>query len=176
MGSLKDQLLKAGLAPKKKAQKPKKKKAPTPPKNKRAKVGEATLRAQRAMLAKAKKDKKLNEQRVKDAEKKAKIAEIKQLIDKNKLERKDGETAYHFTFAKKVKKIYVTDEQQTLLSKGKIGIVTLGNDQYFLVPQEVANKILEREQNFVMHSKEQDQKADQSDEYADYQIPDDLNW
>ena len=176
MGSLKDQLLKAGLAPKKKAQKPKKKKAPPPPKNKRAKVGEATLRAQRAMLAKAKKDKKLNEQRVKDAEKKAKIAEIKQLIDKNKLERKDGETAYHFTFAKKVKKIYVTDEQQTLLSKGKIGIVTLGNDQYFLVPQEVANKILEREQNFVVRSKEQDQNADQSDEYANYQIPDDLNW
>ena len=124
MGSLKDQLLKAGLAPKKPKQQPKKKKAPTAPENKRAKVGEATLRAQRAMLAKAKKDKKLNEQRVKDAEKKAKIAEIKQLIDKSMLDRKDGEVAYHFTYAKKVKKIYVTEEQQTLLSKGKIGIVT----------------------------------------------------
>lgn len=174
MGSLKDQLLKAGLAPKKPKQKPKKTKTPTPPKNKRAKVGEATLRAQRAMLAKAKKDKKLNEQRVKDAEKKAKIAEIKQLIDQSKLDRKEGETAYHFTYAKKVKKIYVTEEQQTLLSKGKIGIVTLGNDQYFLVPKDVAEKILEREQNFVVP--EQEQANSENDEYADYQIPDDLNW
>ena len=176
MGSLKDQLLKAGLAPKKTKQQPKKKKAPTPPKNKRAKVGEATLRAQRAMLAKAKKDKKLNEQRLKDAEKKAKIAEIKQLIDNSKLDRKDGETAYHFTYAKKVKKIYVTNEQQSLLSKGKIGIVTLGNDQYFLVPKEVTEKILEREQNFVVREKEQEQTSSEDEQYADYQIPDDLNW
>lgn len=176
MGSLKDQLLKAGLAPKKTAQKPKKKRPPTPPKNKRAKVSEATLRAQRAMLTKAKKDKKLNEQRAKDAEKKAKIAEIKQLIDNNKLERKDGETAYHFTYAKKVKKIYVNEEQQTLLSKGKISIVTLGNDQYFLVPQDVANKILEREQNFVVRTPQSQQDTSENDDYADYQIPDDLNW
>lgn len=176
MGSLKDQLLKAGLAPKKPKQQPKKKKAPTAPKNKRAKVGEATLRAQRAMLAKAKKDKKLNEQRVKDAEKKAKIAEIKQLIDKSMLDRKDGEVAYHFTYAKKVKKIYVTEEQQTLLSKGKIGIVTLGNDQYFLVPKDVAAKILQREQNFVVREKDQEKSSKEENEYADYQIPDDLNW
>ena len=175
MGSLKDQLLKAGLAPKKPTRQQKKKKPPTPPKKQRAKVGEATLRAQRAMLAKAKKDKKLNEQRQKDAAKKAKIAEIKQLIDANVLDRKGGETAYHFTFAKKVKKIYVNNEQQTLLSKGKVGIVTLGNEQFYLVPKPIADKILEREQNFVVQSS--DKKIDsEKDEYADYQIPDDLNW
>ncbi len=174
MGTLKDQLLKAGLATKKPKQQAKKKKAPTAPKKQRAKVGEATLRAQRAMLKKAKRDKLLNEERVKDAAKKAKIAEIKQLIDTNKLSRKDGELAYNFTYAKKVKKLYVTEEQQTQLSANKLGIVTLGNDVFDLVPKDVADKIMEREQNFVVRI--QDQSKDETDEYADYQIPDDLSW
>ena len=97
------------------------------------------------------------------------------MIDANVLDRKGGEIAYHFTFAKKVKKIYVNNEQQTLLSKGKVGIVTLGNEQFYLVPKPIADKILEREQNFVVQSS--DKKIDsEKDEYADYQIPDDLNW
>ncbi len=175
MGTLKDQLLKAGLAPKKPKQQAKKKKAPTAPKKQRAKVGEATLRAQRAMLNKARKDKKLNEQRAKDAAKKAKIAEIKQLIDTNKLERKEAEIAYNFSYARKVRKIYVTEQQQSQLSENKLGIVTLGNDIFDLVPKEIADKILEREQNFVVRiSNEQAEQSE--DEYADYQIPDDLKW
>lgn len=175
--SLKDQLLKAGLAKKKVAQPVKKKKQPQVAKKQRKQTSEATLRAQRAMLDKAKKDKKLNEQRQAEAAAKAKFAQIKQLVDGSKLSRKEGETPYSFTLKKKVKKIYVTEEQQKQLSRDQIVIISLGDESFELVPKTVASKIAERNPKYVVAN---DIKAEQApaedDPYADYQIPDDLSW
>ena len=115
----------------------------------------------------------VHEQRKLDAEKKAKLAEIKQLIEGNKLERKDAEKSYSFTYAKKVKKLYVTEEQQKLLSNSKLGIVTMGNDVFEVVPLEIWQKIHTREQNFAVKMTQQNSD---DDEYADYEVPDDLDW
>lgn len=175
--SLKDQLLKSGLAKKPSAKPVKKKKPPQVAKKQRKQASESTLRTQRAMLDKAKKDKKLNEQRQAEAVAKAKFAQIKQLVDGSKLSRKDGETPYSFTLKKKVKKLYVTEEQQKQLSRDQIVIVNLGNEIFELVPKTVALKIAERSPKYVI---ENDTKAEQTsvedDPYADYQIPDDLSW
>ena len=178
MNSLKDQLLKAGLAPKKsKKPQPKKKKEPTKAKKHRNATSEATLRAQRAMLDKAKKDKKLNEQRQAEAAKKQLAAQIKQLVDGSKLDRKDGETAYHFTFEKKVKSIYVTLDQQKQLSRDQVVIVSLGLESFEIVPKLVAQKIAERDAKCVIQNdKPAETEAVEDDPYADYQIPDDLVW
>lgn len=177
MNSLKDQLLKAGLAPKKNKKPQPKKKAPTKPKSKRKSVSDATLRAQRAMLDKAKKDKKLNEKRQAEAAKKQLAAQIKQLVDGSKLDRSEGETAYHFTFQKKVKSIYVTQEQQKQLSFGQAVIISLGTEMFELVPKKVAEKIAERDSNCVIKNETvAPSDSDEDDPYADYQIPDDLVW
>ncbi|MFT4634572.1 MAG: hypothetical protein ACI854_002048 [Arenicella sp.] len=175
--SLKDQLLKAGLAKKAVAKPAKKKKQPQVAKKNRNKPSEVQLRTQRAMLDKAKKDKRLNEQRQAEAAAKAKFAQIKQLVDSAKLDRKDGETPYSFTVKKKVKKIYVTDEQQKQLSRDQIVLISMGNEVFELVPKAVATKIAERDVKYVVNNSNTEAAApDQDDPYADYQIPDDLTW
>jgi len=176
--SLKDQLLKAGLAKKSAAKPAKKKKQPqVAKKNRSKKPSEAQLRAQRGMLDKAKKDKRLNEQRQAEAAAKAKFAQIKQLVDSAKLDRKEGEVSYSFTVKKKVKKIYVTDEQQKQLSRDQIVIISMGNEAFELVPKTAAEKIAERDPKYVVkNTNTETATPDQDDPYADYQIPDDLTW
>ena len=177
MSSLKEQLLKAGLVTKQDAQKKLQKKTPTKPKKNRKKVSDSTLRAQRAMLDKAKKDKKLNEQRKAKAERKQLIAQIKQLVAGSKLDRSEGEIPYHFTFNKKVKSLYVTEQQQTQLSRNQIAIVHLQGELFELVPKQVAEKIVERSSNNVIKNENpHESEAATDDPYADYQIPDDLVW
>lgn len=174
--SLKDQLLKAGLVKKKDVQKTAKKKAPSVPKKQRKKASETTLRAQRAMLDKAKKDKALNERRKAEAERKARYAQIKQLVDGGKLERKEGETAFNFPYKKKIKTIYVTTEQHKLLSKEQVSIIAMDNELFEIVPKKVAEQVAKREPHrlITIESKNTEMAAD--DPYADYQIPDDLIW
>lgn len=174
--SLKDQLLKAGLVKKKDVQKKPKKKAPQVAKKNRNKPSENTLRTQRAMLDKAKKDKKLNEQRRAEAERKALFAQIKQLVNGSKVDRKDGETAYNFTFKKKVKTVYVTEEQHKLLSKDQLVIIAMGDEVFDVVPKVVASKIAERDAAMVVSNEQTDSTPAEDDPYADYQIPDDLMW
>ena len=172
--SLKEQLLKAGLVAKP-AQQPKKVNKQVA-KKLRNKPSEATQRAQRAMLKKAKKDKLLNEQRQQAAAAKAKHAQIKQLVDASKLDRSAGETPYSFTDKKKIKKIYVTQEQQQQLSRAQVVIISLGHGSYELVPQAAAQKIAERGAHYVISNANPDTEQQDDDPYADYQIPDDLSW
>ena len=175
--SLKDQLLKAGLVKPKDVQKKAKKKAPTAAKkNRKKKVGESTLRAQRAMLDKAKKDRKLNEQRQAEAERKARYAQIKQLVDASKLDRGEGEKSFNFTVNKKVKSIYVTDEQHKQLSNDQLAIIAMDGGRHEVVPIKVAEQIATRESHRVIRNKGKADQPAEDDPYADYQIPDDLMW
>ena len=176
MSSLKDQLLKAGLVKKNEVNKAPKKKAPTQAKKNRNKVSEQTLRVQRAMLDKAKRDQKLNLERKAEAERKALQAQIKQLVDSSKLDRKEGETAYNFTHNKKVKSIYVTQEQQKQLARDQIVIVCLEGALFELVPKKAAEKIAQRDPESVIANKVSESVTPADDPYADYQIPDDLVW
>lgn len=175
MSTLKDQLLKAGLA-KPAAKKQPKRKAPTQAKKKRKKVSESTLRAQRAMLDKAKKDKALNEKRQKEAERKARYAQIKQLVDDSKLDRKDGDIGFNFTHNKKIKSIYVTKDQHKQLSDDHLSIIAMDGGLFEVVPNKVADKISERESHRVIRNKKSTETPAADDPYADYQIPDDLVW
>ncbi len=174
--SLKDQLLKAGLVKKKDVTKQPKKKAPQVAKKNRKKPSENTLRTQRAMLDKAKKDKKLNEKKRAEAERKALMAQIKQLVNNSKIDRKDGETSYNFTFNKKVKTIYVTEEQHKQLSKDQLVIIAMSGEQFEVVPKVVGSKIAERDAKMVVINEQTNIEPTEDDPYANYQIPDDLMW
>ena len=173
-----DQLLKAGVVSKQQVQKAnrdkhKKKKQQSP--KKAAAIDETKIAAQQAAKVKADKDRELNRKKEDEAKKKAASAEINQLITKNRIERGDDcDIAYNFEHAGKVNRIYICKEMQQQIAKGKLGIARI-EGKYELVPKLVAEKIqLRNEDRVVLFNDEQ--KIDEADEYADYQIPDDLIW
>lgn len=182
MASLQEQLLKAGIVDKKKAkqvEQEKRKKANQANKGQPQK-DEAKELAKQALAEKSARDRELNRQKEQAAEQKAIAAQIKQLIEVNRIDRSNGESSYQFTDGKKIKKIYVTEQQHNLLSKGSIAIVRLTsyqNDQYELVPAGVANKIKQRDETIVIVQNEAStDNTDDDDYYADFKIPDDLMW
>ncbi|GAA0851217.1 DUF2058 family protein [Marinobacter szutsaonensis] len=178
MASLQDQLLKAGLADEKKAKairSEKRKQRKQQPKG-AVQVNEAEIRARQAREEKAERDRQLNLQRQKEAEKKAIQAQIRQLVETNRLDRSRGETSYQFVDGKKIKKILVDDTMVDQLSRGRLAVVRLG-ENYDVVPEKVARKIMERDEGaiVVLHDRKKDDQGD-DDPYAGYEIPDDLMW
>ena len=109
MASLQDQLLKAGLADQKKAKairNEKHKQRKQQPKG-AVQVNETEIRARQAREEKAERDRQLNLKRQHESENKAIQAQIRQLVDTNKLDRSRGETSYQFVHDKKIKKLYL---------------------------------------------------------------------
>ncbi|GAA3920057.1 DUF2058 domain-containing protein [Litoribacillus peritrichatus] len=179
-GSLKDQLLKAGLVSEKQVKKAKKDKYQ---KGKEARNGgealvdHAKIAAEKARLAKLEKDKALNQELTEKAKKKAISAQIKQLIETNRLPKDPEGPAYNFSDGKRVKKINISEEFINQLSKGRLCIVKLG-DQYEVIPVPVADKIAQRDESRIIVRNEKIEVSDEQEEdwYADYEIPDDLMW
>lgn len=181
MASLQDQLLKAGLVDKKTAKqigKDKRKQNKVAKKSGDTRKGEAQLAAEQARADKAARDRALNAEREAAARQKAIAAQIKQLIEHNKQPKGANgkhDIAYHFTFDKKVKKIYVSAAVQEHLTAGRLLVVGEG-EHFELVPKVIAEKIAERNPNMVVQPPEGSDAVDEDDPYAEFQIPDDLMW
>jgi len=176
--SLQDQLLKAGLVDKKKA-KAIAKTARKQAKQKRGAPDEEKERAMRqAQDEKKQRDRELNLQIKKEQEKKAILAQIKQLVERHKITDRQGDIEYNFKDGNKIKKILLKKKLHDQVSYGSLSIVSSG-ESYELVPRVVAEKIREREASQVLvdNYKRKDQDTpDEDDPYADYVIPDDLMW
>lgn len=176
--SLQEQLMGAGLVDQKKAKaisKEKRKKAKQTPKG-HQQEDEIKLAAKQKLAEKAERDRAMNQERQKEVEAKEIQAQIKDLITKNAISRKNGEVAYSFTHEKKIKKLYVDETLQSQLAKGQIAIVAQG-ESYELVPKAVADKISQRDAaRVVVQNERSAEVADEDDPYADFQIPDDLMW
>lgn len=176
--SLQEQLLKAGLVSQKKVNQANKDKRKANKQQRRSKepvVSVTQQAAQQALKDKTERDRQLNDERNQRAERRAIIAQIKQLIDVNKVTRGKGETPYNFIDNKKVKKLYVTEDQHRQLSNGQLAIAIF-QKSYELIPAPVAHKIAERDAACVIIANGSSAVADAEDEYADYKIPDDLMW
>lgn len=182
MASLQEQLLKAGLANKstaKQARTDKRKKQKL--KNKGADVAqdEHKVAAQQAVEAKKQRDRELNQQRQAELEKKAVVAQIRQLITVNQQPKGNGDTVLNFTDNNVVKRMYVSDAVHKLVIDARLAVVKL-DDDYALLPTPVADKIAERDASVVIYRadlrEENKEKSAEDDWYADYQIPDDLTW
>ena len=178
MASLQDQLLNAGIVDKKKAKKIKqeqRKEARSRPKG-QVQVDENKEQAKRALTEKTQRDQQLNKQQQDEADKKAIQAQITQLIKMNRIARKQGDVAYQFTDGTKIKKLYLTQQLQNDLIKGRLAIAKLGGS-YELLPSQAAEKIMQRDaQVIVLLNRNESVELDEDDPYADYQIPDDLMW
>lgn len=169
--SLQEQMLKAGLVNQKKLKKTAKgsKKSRT-----QAKEAKAAVEANRA--AQLERDQELNRKRDEEALQKALASQVKQLIEMNIVDRKDGDIGYNFTDGSLVKKIYVDKQLQDQLVNGRLAIVRVG-EGYELIPAVVADKIAQRDDSvIVVNNDVAETEVDEDDPYADFQIPDDLMW
>ncbi|MCG8611011.1 MAG: DUF2058 domain-containing protein [Pseudomonadales bacterium] len=177
--TLQEQLLQAGLVDQKKAKQIKQQKRKQKKQTPRGHEGvdEVKLAAQKAREEKAEKDREKNRQLQAEAELLSLQAQVKQIIEMNRIARNDGEVGYQFTDGSKIKKIYVTEAQQNALAKGQIAIARL-EDLYELIPKGAAEKISQRNADAIVLLNQQDsqEEVDEDDPYADYQIPDDLMW
>lgn len=178
--ALQDQLLKAGLIDKNRANKAKNtkhKKMKQQRSNNQIVVDEAKQLAASAMQEKAEHDRELNRQRDEKAQQKAIIAQIKQLIQVNKVSKGNGsDRAYNFEDNKNVKRIYVSQDTHDNIAVGKLAIVKI-DGQYEIVPGPVADKIKQRDEKYIILRIDASQHVEEADDfYADYEIPDDLMW
>ncbi|MEJ2686755.1 MAG: DUF2058 domain-containing protein [Gammaproteobacteria bacterium] len=178
--SLQDQLVKAGLADARQARKAKSGKSPKRGKKKdrgEPALSDSAQSARQAMAEKANRDRELNRRRKQAQERKATMAQIRQLIEQNRIPRDDAEDGYHFTDGAKIRKLFVTPAIREQLSQGRLDIVRL-DGRYDVVPSAVAEKIRLRDAGCVVARPvdEPGSAPSQDDPYADYPVPDDLMW
>lgn len=180
--SLQEQLLQSGLASSaqaKSVKSEKHKQAQLQRKNNVVVKDETKELAQKARAEQLAKDLELNQQRQQQEQKKQLMAQVKQLIEQNKLPRVDNEddVAYRFTDDNKVKTLYVPESMRVQLSNGKLAIVKSGK-KYEVVIAEIAHKIAERDVGSVLVNNETaSSKAEKADDpYAGFEVPDDLMW
>ena len=174
--SLQEQLRKAGLVNDKKLKKAARQQhAADMERKSHGATDEALAQAQHARAEKAARDKQLNTERDRHAQAKAIAAQVKQLIELNRQSRDGGEIPFNFVDGKLVKKIFVSKAHQNHLVSGNLAIVKLG-ERYELVPTAIAQKIRSRDPTTVIVCNDEKREPDPDDPYADYQVPDDLDW
>jgi len=176
-----EQLLKAGLVSKDKVNKSNKskyKQAKQQPKNRNAETDKLKNQVKKETLARAERDRELNRQKIAQENKKAIAAQIKQLVEMNCIsidECDEDEAVFNFEVDGKVEGIYLTDDIRKQVINGRLAIVRL-NEKFELVPKIVADKIMQRDTQYVVLSNEATIIYDEDDEYANYKVPDDLLW
>lgn len=101
------------------------------------------------------------------------------MITESAESREGGETAFHFVKGSRIKRIYVTDAQRGRLASDELAVAAM-KGKHFLVPRTVADEIKALIPGYfiAMGSVEADTTStdDVDDEYAEFQVPDDLIW
>jgi uncharacterized protein YaiL (DUF2058 family) len=178
MVSLQEQFLKAGLVDKTKvklANQDKSKQKKVERRTGTQTVDEARLAAQETQRKNAERARELNAQRDAAATQKAIVAQIAQMIQKNRQSKGNGDIAYNYTHNSKIERIYVSAAVQAHLVAGRLVIVCLAGVTE-LVPRVIADKIAERDASLVVRVNKASTEVDADDPYAAFQIPDDLMW
>jgi uncharacterized protein YaiL (DUF2058 family) len=171
--SLLDQLQKAGLVTEKQAKKAKSENRQLEKHSSGGNAGGMTS-AHELMAQKAERDRQLNLEKTKEAERKALAAQIKQLVEANR-QPADGDVPYNFVHGNKVKTLHMSREMHEQIVQGRLAIVAAGH-RYEVVPAAVAEKIGARDETCVVIKHGPDTAAEGDDLYAAYKVPDDLIW
>ncbi|MBB6091374.1 hypothetical protein HNQ60_000220 [Povalibacter uvarum] len=179
--SLREQLLAAGLVSKKQAEqveKQQKQKHHHHAKSGKPAQDEAAKRAaQQAQAAKAARDQELNRQRQEQAEQKARAAQVKQLIEENRLPKLETDDYFNYVDRGKVRRMSVDAQRREQIMAGTLMIVRL-EGRYEVVPKDIAEKVRERSARAVvtLNQSESEAKPAEDDPYKDFVVPDDLRW
>jgi uncharacterized protein YaiL (DUF2058 family) len=148
-------------------------------KNKNSQADERKRELDRIKSEQIAKDRQLNQEKNARAQRNAINAQIRQLIEVNAIAQggagQAGEKKYSFADANKIKHLWISQQQVDQLSQGSIVIVRQ-SEKYALVPAMVADKIVQRNPEAIVFRAEKSTSSTADDPYADYQIPDDLDW
>ena len=175
--TLQEQMLKAGLVSSKKAAK-----VQRTAKKSRAQAREAREAVEENKKAQIERDKLLSEQQKQAVLAKEFKAQVKQLIEMNRITVAKGNITFNFTDGNVIKKLEVDKQTQTQLINGRLAIARLvinasGDCEYAIIPAVVADKIAQRDaDSIVLNSALSQDEQDEDDPYADFKIPDDLMW
>ena len=175
--TLQEQLLKAGLVSSKKMEK-----VQRTAKKSRVQSREARAAVEENKKAQLERDKQLSEQQNQAALSKEYKAQVKQLIEMNRITDAKGDIGFNFTDGNLIKKIYVDKTTQSQLISGRLAIARLlvdsnGESEYAIIPASVADKIAQRDAgSIVLNSALSQEEQDEEDPYADFKVPDDLMW
>ncbi|MEE4403370.1 DUF2058 domain-containing protein [Enterobacter mori] len=175
--TLQEQMLKAGLVSSKKVAK-----VQRTAKKSRVQAREAREAVEENKKAQLERDKQLSEQQKQAVLAKEFKAQVKQLIEMNRITVSRGNITFNFTDGNLIKKIEVDKQTQTQLINGRLAIARLvinasGDCEYAIIPAVVADKIAQRDaDSIVLNSALSQEEQDEDDPYADFKIPDDLMW
>ena len=175
--TLQEQMLKAGLVTSKKVAK-----VQRTAKKSRVQAREAREAVEENKKAQLERDKQLSEQQKQAVLSKELKAQVKQLIEMNRITISKGNIDFNFTDNNLIKKVVVDKVTQTQLINGRLAIARLlidanGDAQYAIIPASVADKIAQRDAaSIVLNSALSQEEQDEDDPYADFKVPDDLMW
>ncbi len=169
--TLQEQMLKAGLVNEKKLKKAKK-----GSKKSRVQAREVKAAVEENKRLQQQRDKELSTQQKEQRLSKEVQAQIKQLIEMNKIDLAGGDIKYNFTDGTLVKSLYTPALIRDQLVKGILAIARY-EESYAVIPSSVANKIAQRDEQVIIAQNETESDAvDEDDPYADFVVPDDLMW
>lgn len=151
-------------------------------KKSRVQAREARAAVEENKKAQLERDKQLSEQQKQAALSKEYKAQVKQLIEMNRIVVAKGDIGFNFTDNNLIKRIDVDKLTQTQLINGRLAIARLANEktgeyEYAIIPASVADKIAQRDaDSIVLNSALSQEEQDEDDPYADFKVPDDLMW
>jgi uncharacterized protein YaiL (DUF2058 family) len=130
---------------------------------------------QQAQAAKVARDQELNRRREDKAQRRARIAQIEQIIEQNRLPRLETEDHYSFIDGKKIRRMSVDAPRREQLTGGELVIVRY-RGHYAVVPAAIAERIRERDATQVVPLVQPKAIPEPDDAYKDFVVPDDLMW
>lgn len=175
--TLQEQMLKAGLVTSKKMDKVRR-----TAKKSRVQAREAREAVEENKKAQLERDKQLSEQQKQAVLSREYKAQVKQLIEMNRIIISKGNIDFNFTDNNVIKSIAVDKTTQSQLISGRLAIAQLSTEnssvsEYAIIPAVVADKITQRDaESIVLNNALAQDEADEDDPYADFKIPDDLMW
>jgi uncharacterized protein YaiL (DUF2058 family) len=169
--SLQEQMLKAGLVNEKKLKKAKK-----GSKKSRDLAREVKASVESSKQAQVERAQELNDVKKQEVLSKEMKAQVKQLVEMNKLDLSRADIKYNFTDGNLIHYVYVDEASRKQLLAGILAIARF-NESYVVIPSVVANKIAQRDEGTIIENKTPSEELPAEDDpYADYVVPDDLMW
>ncbi len=186
--SLRDELLKVGLVSEQRREKPRRPERTRAGSGKKRKSsparsnGEQSIASSRHVLrenqrrtARFLRDSTLAGGSLAESAEKALRRKIQELVQSGRLNHPQAEVAYNFVKGKRIKRIYVTQEQRAQLTAGAVVIAVLDGDHH-LLPRPLADQLLAlAPQTVVCGGAEGDGRPSEVDG-DQHPVPDDITW
>jgi len=182
--SLRDQLLQAGLVTEKQVQDAERQGQrkhyqghKQQNRTQRAAPSQKDLEVQKAREAKAARDAELNRRQQEKLRQKEVHAQIRELVQQNKVTRPDVEDSFSFVYKGKVSRVRADAALRARITSGDLAIVRC-DGRFELVPPAIAEKIKERDPRALvdLNASSSAATATVDEAYKDFVVPDDLMW